>query len=87
MSKINYWYNRLFTNRVMLWSVRHGLWERPLYRGYTSNVYEAGWFSRANVSLWYRPTGGVDCLPYIRKVSALGVQCMENYGAPRREGF
>lgn len=34
---------------------------------------------------WYAPTGGTDCLPYIRKVAALGVQAMENYGAPLRE--
>lgn len=36
---------------------------------------------------WYAPTGGTDCLPHIRKVAALAVQAMENYGAPRREGF
>lgn len=36
---------------------------------------------------WYTPTGGKDCLPYLRKVTALGIQAMENYGAPRREGF
>lgn len=36
---------------------------------------------------WYRPDGGTACLPFIRKVTALGVQAMENYGAPRREGF
>jgi hypothetical protein len=29
-------------------------------------------------------TGALDCLDYIRKVSALGVQIMENYGAPLR---
>ena len=34
---------------------------------------------------WYKPDGGTNCLPYIRKVVALGVQCMERYGAPRRE--
>lgn len=52
---INYWFNRLFTNNVMLWSKRHKLYERPFHRGYTNNAYEAGWFSRANISTWYRP--------------------------------
>lgn len=33
---------------------------------------------------WYKPNGGVACLDYIRKVSALGVQAMELYGAPPR---
>lgn len=33
---------------------------------------------------WYRPDGGNGCLPDIRKVTALGVQCMELYGAPVR---
>jgi hypothetical protein len=33
---------------------------------------------------WYAPDGGDACLPHIRKVSALGVQCMERYGAPFR---
>ena len=33
---------------------------------------------------WYTPTGGVDCLPFIRKVAGLAVQAMENYGAPKR---
>lgn len=42
----NYWYNRLFTSRVMLWDKRHQLWERSNYMGYTANVYEAGWFER-----------------------------------------
>ena len=36
---------------------------------------------------WYHPDGGEACLPYVRKVAALGVQCMELHGAPRREGF
>ena len=36
---------------------------------------------------WYTPEGGKNCLPFIRKITALGVQCMELYGAPRREGF
>lgn len=36
---------------------------------------------------WYKPDGGIGCLPYIRKVTALGVQCMERFGAPQREGF
>lgn len=34
---------------------------------------------------WYKPDGGTACLPYIRKVTALGVQCMERHGAPLRE--
>lgn len=33
---------------------------------------------------WYKPDGGVKCLDFVRKVSALGVQCMELYGAPQR---
>lgn len=33
---------------------------------------------------WYKPDGGAQCLPFIRKVTALGVQCMERHGAPRR---
>lgn len=36
---------------------------------------------------WYRPDGGTACLPFLRKVAALGVQALENYGAPAREGF
>jgi hypothetical protein len=36
---------------------------------------------------WYGPDGGDACLPYIRKVGALAVQALENYGAPLREGF
>lgn len=35
---------------------------------------------------WYRPDGGTACLPYLRKVAALAVQALENYGAPMREG-
>lgn len=34
---------------------------------------------------WYKPDGGKNCLPFIRKVTALGVQCMDNHGAPARE--
>lgn len=37
--------------------------------------------------VWYRPDGGKMCLDNIRKVTALGVQCMEMHGAPQREGF
>lgn len=33
---------------------------------------------------WYKPDGGVGCLDFVRKVTALGVQCMERYGAPKR---
>lgn len=33
---------------------------------------------------WYAPNGGVACLDHVRKVSALGVNCMENHGAPER---
>jgi hypothetical protein len=33
---------------------------------------------------WYKPDGATACLPYIRKVTALGVQAMERYGAPKR---
>lgn len=36
---------------------------------------------------WYKPDGGKACLPHIRKLAAVAVQCMENYGAPEREGF
>lgn len=36
---------------------------------------------------WYRPDGGTKCLDFVRKVTALGVGCMELHGAPRREGF
>jgi len=34
---------------------------------------------------WYKPDGGTACLDYVRKVSALGVQCMEYHGAPHRK--
>jgi hypothetical protein len=34
---------------------------------------------------WYQPNGGVACLDHVRKVSALGVACMELYGAPLRK--
>ena len=33
---------------------------------------------------WYKPDGGKNCLPSIRKVTALGVACMELHGAPSR---
>lgn len=33
---------------------------------------------------WYRPDGGTSCLPFVRKVTALGVACMEKHGAPPR---
>lgn len=33
---------------------------------------------------WYAPDGNVACLDHIRKVTALGVACMELHGAPRR---
>ncbi len=33
---------------------------------------------------WYKPDGGQACLPFIRKVAALGVHAMELYGAPWR---
>lgn len=36
---------------------------------------------------WYKPDGGTACLPHIRKLAAVAVQCMENHGAPEREGF
>lgn len=36
------------------------------------------------VDTWYKPDGGKNCLDFVRKVSALGVQCMEAYGAPKR---
>lgn len=35
---------------------------------------------------WYAPDGGTACLDHVRKVSALGVACMELYGAPFRDG-
>lgn len=34
--------------------------------------------------VWYRPDGGQACLDSVRKVTALGVQCMEVHGAPFR---
>lgn len=34
---------------------------------------------------WYKPDGGAFCLEDIRKVTALGVACMELYGAPPRQ--
>lgn len=36
---------------------------------------------------WYKPDGPTFAAPFIRKVTAMGVQYMELYGAPRREGF
>lgn len=33
---------------------------------------------------WYAPNGGEACLPFIRKIAALSVQILENYGAPKR---
>jgi hypothetical protein len=33
---------------------------------------------------WYAPNGGEACLDPIRKVTALGVACMEVHGAPPR---
>lgn len=33
---------------------------------------------------WYKPDGGANCLPFIRKVAALGIQCLERHGAPKR---
>lgn len=38
-------------------------------------------------AIWYRPNGGEPCLHEIRKITALGVQCMERYGAPQRKGY
>lgn len=35
-------------------------------------------------TLWYRPDGSKLCLESVRKVAALGVACMELYGAPMR---
>lgn len=34
---------------------------------------------------WYKPGGDKDCLPFVRKTTALGVQMMELYGAPERK--
>lgn len=34
---------------------------------------------------WYKPDGGSGCLEHVRKVTALGVQCMERHGAPHRK--
>lgn len=34
---------------------------------------------------WYKPNGGTACLDFIRKNAALGVACMEHYGAPPRK--
>lgn len=36
---------------------------------------------------WYAPNGGTACLEHIRKATALGVACMELYGAPERAGY
>lgn len=36
---------------------------------------------------WYQPDGGKKCLVFVRKVTALGVACMELHGAPAREGY
>ncbi len=36
------------------------------------------------IETWYKPNGGTACLEDIRKVVAVGVQCMERYGAPHR---
>lgn len=33
---------------------------------------------------WYTPDGATTMLPFIRKATAIGVQCMENHGAPPR---
>ena len=33
---------------------------------------------------WYKPDGSVACLDHVRKITALGVQCMEIHGAPHR---
>lgn len=33
---------------------------------------------------WYAPNGGEACLEHVRKVTALGVACMEIHGAPFR---
>lgn len=35
--------------------------------------------------IWYTPQGGKKSLEFVRKVTALGVQCMELHGAPHRE--
>lgn len=35
--------------------------------------------------MWYKPDGGEACLDFVRKVTALGVSCMELHGAPKRE--
>lgn len=37
--------------------------------------------------VWYLPDGGIACLDPLRKVTALGVACMELHGAPSRENF
>lgn len=36
------------------------------------------------VAAWYKPDGNVTCLEYIRKVTAVGMACMELHGAPER---
>lgn len=35
-------------------------------------------------TIWYAPNGGEACLEHVRKVTALGVACMELHGAPPR---
>lgn len=35
--------------------------------------------------IWYLPNGGIACLDHVRKVTALGVACMELHGAPLRD--
>jgi hypothetical protein len=36
---------------------------------------------------WYKPGGNTEALAHLRKVAAVAVQAMENYGAPAREGY
>jgi len=35
---------------------------------------------------WYKPDGQTAMMPFVRKIGAVAVQLMENYGAPPREG-
>lgn len=37
------------------------------------------------LNAWYKPDGGVACLPHLRKVAALSIQALENFGAPARD--
>lgn len=41
----------------------------------------------AREAVYRGTTGAVDCLPFVRKVGGLALACLEENGAPQREGF